>query len=56
MKLFDNDINKEKNAKEENTEIKNDEKENERENDEIAVMRAYAREKSLIKRVNMYFR
>ena len=37
MKLFDNDINKEKNVKEENTEMKNDEKENKRENGEMTV-------------------
>ena len=49
MKLFDNDINKEKNTKEENTEMKNDEKENERENDEMTVKEKKFRENIFLK-------
>ena len=49
MKLFDNDINKEKNAKEENTEIKNDEKENKRENEEMTVKEKKIRENIFLK-------
>jgi len=49
MKLFDNDINKEKNVKEENTEMKNDEKENERENGEMTVREKKIRENIFLK-------